>query len=573
MTSKAYRALTLLAALTLAACGSSAVKDAAPPIGKTIGKLDEPSPDVLPIIPSEPIATDPSKAVENYRKLLELAPDPETKAEAQRRLADLQVQIEDSRGVTEDTEKSLQEAIGLYNKLLYADPLSKENDRIFYQMARAQQNLGETEAAIDTLRRLTERHPDSPLVGDARFRRAELLFNLRRYAEAESEYKLVMDLADATPFFEPAQYKYGWSQYKQSKYEEAIATFFDVLERELPPGEQFEPEPALAAVAKEKNELVRDSLRVITLALGTLGGGPALSEYLAEHGDPRFAPLVYAALGEAFLEKERYTDAAGAYAAFIERYPASPGAPAFQSRVIAAYGDGGFRDLVIEAKERYATTYDPGASYWGGQPATPEVLAELRTHLDDLAKHYHARAQQDKAANQADFLVAARWYRRIIELYPQDAQLAEVNFLLGDALLDGGRTLEAAREYEHTAYAYKPHRRAGEAAHASVLAFQKHASAVGATERPAALTSAIDASIKLADTFPAHPQKYPVLTQTAQDLFELKAYDRAVETARRVLDAERTVDARLRRIAWSVSGDAPRPAMPTPKPRSARSSS
>ncbi|MFP5305257.1 MAG: hypothetical protein ACLGI7_05450, partial [Gammaproteobacteria bacterium] len=129
MTSKAYRALTLLAALTLAACGSSAVKDAAPPIGKTIGKLDEPSPDVLPIIPSEPIATDPSKAVENYRKLLELAPDPETKAEAQRRLADLQVQIEDSRGVTEDTEKSLQEAIGLYNKLLYADPLSKENDR------------------------------------------------------------------------------------------------------------------------------------------------------------------------------------------------------------------------------------------------------------------------------------------------------------------------------------------------------------------------------------------------------------------------------------------------------------
>jgi hypothetical protein len=33
--------------------------------------------------------------------------------------------------------------------------------------------------------------------------------------------------------------------------------------------------------------------------------------FRSEHGDPRFAPLVYAALGEAFLDKERYTDAAG----------------------------------------------------------------------------------------------------------------------------------------------------------------------------------------------------------------------------------------------------------------------
>jgi cellulose synthase operon protein C len=560
MTVKASAILVpCLATLLLAGCASSALKDAAPPISKTIGKMDRPSEEVLPIIRSEPVARDAERAAENYRRLLELAPDVETRNEAQRRLADLQVQIEDSRGVTEESEKSLQEAIALYNKLLYADPDSSDNDRIFYQLARAQQNLGETEAAIDTLRRLTERHPDSSLAGDARFRRAELLFYLARYAEAEADYRFVMDLKDATPFFEPAQYKYGWSQYKQSKYDEAIATFFDILDRDLPQGELFEPEPALAQIGQAKNDLVRDSLRVVTLALSALGGGPALNEYLAERGDPRFTPLVYVALGEAMLEKERYTDAAGAYAAFIQRYAASPLAPAFQSRVISAYADGGFRDLVVQEKERYATVYDPDAAYWAGQPATPAVMTELRTHLDDLAKHFHARAQQDKAAGrsaeQNEFLVAARWYRRIIELYPQDPLLSEVNFLLGDSLLDGGRTLDAAREYERTAYDYPSHSRAAEAAHASVLAYAQHAGAVPAEQRPQALRDSIVSGIRLADSFPRHPQRYPVLTQAAQDLFELKDYDEAVTIAGRVLETADPVDSLLKRRSWSVIGD------------------
>ena len=219
MTSNRSRRLLLpLAGLLLAGCGSSVIKESSPPISKTIGKMDRPSEEVLPIIRSEPVARDAEAAADNYRRLLELAPDVETRNEAQRRLADLQVQIQDSRGATEESEKSLQEAISLYNKLLYADPNSDDNDRIFYQLARAQQNIGETEAAIDTLKRLTDRHPNSDLAGDARFRRAELLFYLGRYAEAESDYRVVMDLKDATPFFEPAQYKYGWTQYKPVSY-------------------------------------------------------------------------------------------------------------------------------------------------------------------------------------------------------------------------------------------------------------------------------------------------------------------------------------------------------------------
>ncbi|WP_245585122.1 tetratricopeptide repeat protein [Solimonas flava] len=559
------------AVLALSACTPQVVKDSAPPIRQAIGKQKAPDENVLPVIQSEDVAPDAQKAADNYRKLLELQPDADTRNEATRRLADLQVQMADASGTTQESEKNLRESIKLYNELLYAHPQDPKNDRIYYQLARAQQNIGETDAAIDTLKRLNERLPDSNLSGDAHFRRAELLFARTRYGEAELEYKTVMDLKDGTPFFVPAQYKYGWALYKQSKYEPAIATFFDILDRELPAGETTDPEAALNGVAKEKYDLAKDALRVVTLSLTTLGGGPALNDYLARHGDPRFYPLLYIALGDALLEKSRYTDAANANAAFIQRYPGSPLAPGFQTRVIAAYEQGGFTELTIKEKERYAAAYDPSAPYWQGQPATPEVMTALRAHLEDIAKYYHAMAQQKLAAAQqaqartpnaaaaappAEFLTAAQSYRRIIELYPQDAKLPDINFLLGDALLDGGHTLEAAQEYSKTAYGYRPHVKAPEAAYAAVLAYQKYAKEVPATQRPEALKLAIAESLKLADTYPAHAQRNAVLTQTAEDLYELKDYEQAIAVAERVIKAGGNVTAEQRRIAWSVTGDA-----------------
>src|SRR3546814_18926042 len=100
-------------------------------------------------------------------------------------------------------------------------------------------------------------------------------------------------------------------------------------------------------------------------------------------------------------------------------------------------------------------------------------MAALRSHLEDIAKIYHANAQQQLRAAKAPvaqppegFLIAAKNYRRIIELYPQDAKLPDINFLLGDALLDGGHPLEAVQEYSKTAYGYRAHIKAPEAANA-----------------------------------------------------------------------------------------------------------
>ncbi|HWU69379.1 MAG TPA: tetratricopeptide repeat protein [Stenotrophobium sp.] len=553
MTSNRLPLASTLLLLGVVACVPAAVRNAAPPIS-SIDK-NAPDPNVLPIIPSEPIAVDSQKALENYQALLKLDPDADTKAEAQRRMADLQVQMADDAGNGPATEKSLKSAIKLYNDMLYANPTDKHNDRVFYQLARAYQNDGQTDAAIDSLAHLTHDYPDSDLAGDAHFRRAELLFLKHRYAEAEAEYKVVMDLGDKTPFFNNAQYKFGWSRFKQSNYEGALDVFIAILDRELPPGKLYRSEDALKSVARNKADLAQDSLRVVDLSLIALGGGKAADDYLARKGDPRFYPLIYSSLGDMLLDKRRYTDAAQTFADFIGRHPQDSLAPDFQSRVIAADLAGGFNDLVVKEKERYATTYDPAAPYWAGKPATAEVLGQLRIHMGDLAKYYQARGQQDKVKNQADFLTAAHWNQRLMEVFPKDPEIAEINFAIGDCLLEGGKTVEAAAAYAHTAYSYPGYPRASDAGYASVLAYEKYAQAVPPEQKSAALRQSIDASKKFAGAFPNNREVVRVLTRSAEELYELKAYDEAIGVAARVLNWPREVDYMLRRSAWTVTAD------------------
>src|SRR5690606_32797845 len=121
------------------ACGTSpVVKNAAPSIKESL--KERPPERQLQIVTSDPVAPDPDKAMENYRKLLELDPDERTRAESMRRMADLGVQTDDLKGGNEDSAKTLGKSIAIYEQLLIERPGNVNNDRVLYQLARAHQN-------------------------------------------------------------------------------------------------------------------------------------------------------------------------------------------------------------------------------------------------------------------------------------------------------------------------------------------------------------------------------------------------------------------------------------------------
>src|SRR6201999_4591950 len=77
------------------------------------------------------------------------------------------------------------EAIKLYSTLLKAYPDYARNDQVLYQLARAYETTGQPEQALATLDRIVQKYPQSPQIDEVQFRRGELLFSAKKYAESE----------------------------------------------------------------------------------------------------------------------------------------------------------------------------------------------------------------------------------------------------------------------------------------------------------------------------------------------------------------------------------------------------
>jgi tetratricopeptide (TPR) repeat protein len=270
------------------------------------------------------------------------------------------------------------EAIALYDRLLAEYPNYEHRDKVLYQKARAYDELGRTEEAIATMERLIGANPHSEHYDEVQFRRGEYFFTRRRYRDAESAYSSIISLGAASSYYELALYKLGWTFYKQDLYEEALGKYMALLDYKVSIGYDFDQ-----THAEEDERRVSDTYRVISLSFSNLGGPDAVREYYAAFGSRSYEDRVYNNLGEHYLTKLRYDDAAKTFKTFVALYPNHRAAPRFSMRVIETFTQGGFPKLVLESKREFASRYGLQSEYWRHftPEASPEVLAYLKTNL------------------------------------------------------------------------------------------------------------------------------------------------------------------------------------------------
>ena len=231
-------------------------------------------------------------------------------------------------------------------------------------------------------------------------------------------------------------------------------------------------------MSRPNRELVEDTFRVMSITFSYLDGPKSIDAFVKRRTPPGRPPqpysyLMYARLGDLYMEKERYTDAADSYRAFVSQDRNNEKAPLLEMQAIEAYQKGGFPQLVLQGKKEFVENYSFGTAYWQGRDPKkePQVVAVLQTNLKDVAQHYHAEAQRTK--NVADYQEAAKWYRSYLTSFPDDPGSAVTNYLLADTLFESKQYLDAAKEYESTAYHYEPHEKAAAAGYAAIVAYGK----------------------------------------------------------------------------------------------------
>src|SRR5215469_8267067 len=374
-------------------------------------------------------------------------------------------------------------AITLYSTLLKAYPNYPRNDQVLYQLSRAYETTGQPDAALATLDRIVESYPQSPQRDEVQFRRGELLFSAKRYPEAENAYSAVIARGSASDYYQQSLYKRGWSLFKQSLTLESLPSFGAVLDREL--GTTPTKAVRLESLKRADRELVDDTLRVMSVSFSYNDGVSSLERYVQQHGQRPYNWLLYARLGDLYVDKQRYQDGAGVYRAFVARDPYSDHAPDLDMAAIEAYSKGGFSQLVVDGKHEFVERYNFDSPYWKtrSRKSNPRVVQELKTNLKDVATYFHASAQ--KSGRIADYQEAARWYRDYQKSFPGDADAAQTSYLMAEALFEGHQYGEAATEYEHTAYDYPRNGRSAIAAYAALVAYQKGEEGLTGAEKAA----------------------------------------------------------------------------------------
>jgi outer membrane protein assembly factor BamD (BamD/ComL family) len=592
------RTATVLLATAVAACASE-------PNQRTLAALHDVSPDLAPVQVDDSLG----QAMAGYRKFLDEAPVSALTPEAMRRLADLKLEKEygplgdaarpalakpdlarvatadapsrgasverrsgpaesdaefEKRAAAPETLASTRgageipgseaasgplEAIALYDRILADYPGYPHADQVLYQKARAFDELGRVDEAIGVIEELVANYPASPHVDEVQFRRAEYFFTRHRWRDAESAYAAITGRGARSEYYEPALYKLGWTLYKQDALEAALDEFTRLLDHRVATGWDFD-----LSRDQDTERRIADTFRVISLAFSNLGGPDSVSAYFAAKGERSYENRIYAQLGEFYLEKLRYDDAANSYQAFVTLHPLHASSPHFAMRVIEIYEAGGFPKLVLEARKQFAATYGLDSEYWrhSDVAGAPEVVAYLKRNLADLASHHHALFQKKEltADQPANFAEAQRWYRAYLASFPKEPESADVRHRLADLLLEHRDFAEAAGEYERTAYEYPAHERAAAAGYAAIYAYREREKAAASTEREVATREAVRCTLRFVDAFPQHEQAAEVLGAAVDDLYALKEYSLAIANGRKLIDGYPNADAPILRSAW-----------------------
>jgi TolA-binding protein len=443
------------------------------------------------------------------------------------------------------------EAIETYKQILEQYPDYERNDRVLYQMSRAYDEIGDPDRAMEVMDRLVREYPYSKHIDEVHFRRGEYYFVRKKFIDAEDAYSAVIRIGPESSYHELALYKKGWSLYKQFFYDEALDNFVAMLDHRDSTGFDFEE-----LDEDDEEHRITDAFRVISLSFSNMGGPEVVDEYFSAKGHRSYADKVYSNLAEFYFDKLRYEDAASVYKSFVALNPYHKAAPHFGMRVVEVYAEAGFPKLVVEAKKTFATDYALESVYWdhANVGESPEVVGFLKTNLSDLAGHYHALYQADglAEAKPVNFAEADRWYRQLLGSFPDDPDTPGANYRLADLLLENEDFVEAAHEYERTAYTYPTHEQSSAAGYAAVYAYRQELEAVTGARQREIKEATVESSLRFADAFVEHEQAPAVLVAAADDLYEMDDYPRAIESGRKLVERYPHGDRDLLRSAWAV---------------------
>lgn len=518
---------------------------------------------------------------EEYRKIAERAEDEQLKEQIDRRVSTMYM-LEGEKTHLNNPQRAdhYADAIISYTAILKRYPSSPDNAEIYYQLAKAYDFQGDQRMALEMLSELVTRYPNYPNILEARFRKADIHFNLAEYAQARSQYLSILGSGSET-FQLNVQYMLAWVYYKERQYLPSIDAFSSVLDNLLATTATPEDLP------QDRKVIFDDGLRSMILALHHVGGAEQIDELPNLKRKP-YLWVIYDKLGDYFLEKELFEKSADTYRSFITRYKASEHAPKMHKKIIDAYLAGDFQEYAMLEKAEYVEAYGYRNKARYSESGLPEYVAkQVALYLDELARFHYRKGQS--YANQlpkpnkegaspkltslqkeirgemiVEYTRAAQYYDDLLTNIPNVKDAHEKRYLLAEAYFSSLQYELASIIYQQIAFDEKIPKGTklkanykADAGYAAIISLRKHIAKLEEdlspeTEIKTYQIKSVEVMLLFARTFDRDKRSPAVLANAADYLFGLGEYQRAADMVTELLLNQPNLNIQVQIAAYDI---------------------
>lgn len=491
--------------------------------------------------------------MDTYTRLQNTIDDEDINAEIAGRLANLELllqdQLADQSG--ENGEEvylpDYSKTIEAYKTALRQYPDKSDNDSLYYQMAKAYDLSGDSLGALASLTTLVNKYPSSEYFVESQFRRGDYLFVTDRFVQAEQAFAVVIEQGKTSSFYENALYMHGWSLFKLSQYEDSALDFTKVLDRTMPDNGELD------GVSPAQRTLVDDSLRVLGIVFSYLDGAQTITELIAKIGPRAYSSLLYEQLADLYASQERYRDAIQTFKAYIQLNPYNEKTAYMHVRMIDTMLQAQFYQEAFAEKAVFINQYSKDSQYYDQAEFEMHDYLDsyLYVYIDEVARFYHARAQQEKRNLQRfrvapparqrkmldDYREAIKYYELFVTSFVNDWHVPEKNYMIAEAYAELGDYNKAIEFYERTAYDYGINSFSEDAAYASILAYKRLLKLTKTEEdKKAIIARKLAAQIAFAEAYAFSQYSRAVMLDSIDMMYALQDYKRAAEQGQRFLD-------------------------------------
>jgi len=331
------------------------------------------------------------KSIELYRSLLSTYPDntSDYMAEASFRLAELLFETERERirrvletgGETAEIVPDFNAAIQAYTRVIERFPRHPLTEDALYGLAYCYTEQGEPDQAADGYARLIQAFPGTRYSVEINMRLGEYYFTMEDLTRAITNYRYVVEVGEPE-YVEKALYKLGWCYYNLDRYEDAIDSFFAVLDLNI-------------RYKITVDSLANESMDIIARSYTESGGTPALIRRIRTRPADNYSSHILYKLADLYRERSFFPEANGTFRTYIELFPSGDSMPEVLKHMRETHHIRGDTLASLELSEIFRQHIGPGTAWYEKATAGRREQARslILNNLETAANRRRARSQ------------------------------------------------------------------------------------------------------------------------------------------------------------------------------------